>query len=87
MLDLITVKKLSDKQIQDLYMDLGSKLDGATEATAEILYYQQDILRLEMDERRMMDDLRHAPMPTMNLTRDELSQSEEVVKDETKNKK
>lgn len=87
MYDCVSVKKLSDRQIQDLMVSIGGKLDGASEATAEMLMWQQDILRQELEERQMMHDLKNAPLPSMNLTRDALSDYEDNHKNETKNKK
>jgi hypothetical protein len=90
--DAVTVKKLSEKQLQDLMLMVSAKLDGVSEnnqETYELLLQQIDVFRTELIERQMLVDLRNEPLPTMSLTRDELSEAEEkqIKKDnETKNK-
>ena len=89
--DWSTVKKLSDKQLQDLIANVSSKLEGvseANEATYELLCQQIDLFRAELEERLMMEELRNPPLPSpYNLTDDDLSKQEQKTSNEAKDKK
>jgi len=88
--DWVSVKKLSDKQLQDLIANVSSKLDGVSEnneQTYSLLCDQIDLFRAELEERAMIQELKNPPLPNpFNLTDDELGRSEKSISNETKDK-
>ena len=85
--DFITVKKLSDQQLQDLLQNIERKFGGTNNPSVyELLMEQKDVILAEIRERQMMDSYRNPPFPAMSLTIDELSEKERQQY-ETKDKK
>lgn len=79
MLDFITVKKLSDTQLQDLMQNIERKIGGISPSNMgcfELMCQQKETIMNELQERQILEAYRHTQMKPINLTEDELSRSE-----------
>ncbi len=88
--DFQTLRKLSDKELQDMLRTLENRISAAStlsnEQVLELLMYQKDIIISEMQERQMTSKDALHPKP-INLTTDSLSQSETEKENENKFRK